>query len=62
MLLKIAKNILVLTKTKGLKVTPDLLDVIIREEESKIVISTIIEHTHYDLRAALKDTKHTTMF
>ena len=50
---KIAKDIHVLKETSGSAYTPELIDIIVRENENQIIITTIIEHTHLDLKTAL---------
>jgi len=50
---KIAKDIHVLKGTSGSAYTPELIDIIVRENENQIIITTIIEHTHLDLKTAL---------
>ena len=50
---KIAKDIHVLKSTSGSSYTPELIDIIMRENEHLIIITTVIEHTHLDLNTAL---------
>ena len=51
---KIAKDIHVLKGTSGSVYTPELIDIIVRENGDEIIITTIIEHTHLDLKTAIQ--------
>ena len=53
MLDKVTNEIHVLKETSGSEFTPQLIDIIVKEKGTEIIVFVITEHTHCDLSTAV---------